>query len=209
MRNNLSACLILYYFLREKELCAPFLFNSVVSYLPLGFSGKMLLKSITGMIRSFLTLPQAFFPGRHRFFLPRMTTLRDKNPSTDESDNDADVPAADEDRLQLRVSVNDADGNVPIELARVALSKDGRYIADAVTNPAGQARFRDIKAGSTASLPGLWDMTRSSIPLWSTENIRPTRSLHSLGTAEKEVVVVGQRDPTTSNYQPGYREPGV
>ena len=114
------------------------------------------------------------------------------------------------DRVQLRVSVNDADGNVPIELARVALSRDGRYIADAVTNPAGQARFRDIKAGATVSLHGLSDTTRSSIPSWSTENIALTRCiLHSLGTAEKEVVVVGQRDPTSSNYQPDDREPGV
>jgi outer membrane receptor protein involved in Fe transport len=118
-------------------------------------------------------------------------------------DNDADVPAADEDRLQFRVSVNDADGNVPIELARVALSKDGRYIANTVTNPAGQARFRDIKAGTyriTAWFVG-YDTFVDSITI-DKEHSTYKIVLHSLGTTEKEVVVVGQRDPTSSNINP-------
>ena len=116
---------------------------------------------------------------------------------------DADMPAANDDRLQFRVSVNDADGNVPIELARVALSIDGRYIANTVTNPAGQARFRDIKAGAyriTAWFVG-YDTFVDSITVdkdHSTYKI----TLHSLGTTEKEVVVVGQRDPSSSNINP-------
>jgi outer membrane receptor protein involved in Fe transport len=118
-------------------------------------------------------------------------------------DNDADVPAPDEDRLQFRVSVNDADGNVPIELARVALSKDGRYIANTVTNPAGQARFRDIKAGNyriTAWFVG-YDTFVDSVTI-DREHSTYKIVLHSLGTTEKEVVVVGQRDPTSSNINP-------
>jgi len=117
--------------------------------------------------------------------------------------NDADEPAADDDRLQFRVSVNDADGNVPMELARVALSKDGRYIADAVTNPAGQARFRDIKAGFyriTAWFVG-YDTFVDSITV-DKEHSTYKIALHSLGTTEKEVVVVGHRDPTSSNINP-------
>jgi outer membrane receptor protein involved in Fe transport len=137
------------------------------------------------------------------------TLLEEKSPLAKEirgkelPDNDADVPAADEDRLQFRVSVNDADGNVPIELARVALSKDGRYIANTVTNPAGQARFRDIKAGTyriTAWFVG-YDTFVDSITI-DKEHSTYKIVLHSLGTTEKEVVVVGQRDPTSSNINP-------
>jgi len=139
----------------------------------------------------------------------RSTLHEEKSPLAKEirgkelPDNDADVPAADEDRLQFRVSVNDADGNVPIELARVALSKDGRYIANTVTNPAGQARFRDIKAGTyriTAWFVG-YDTFVDSITI-DKEHSTYKIVLHSLGTTEKEVVVVGQRDPTSSNINP-------
>ena len=129
--------------------------------------------------------------------------LAKETPGKVSTDNDADAPAADEDRLQFRVSVNDADGNVPIELARVALSKDGRYIADAVTNPAGQARFRDIKPGYyriTAWFVG-YDTFVDSIVV-DKEHTTYKIVLHSLGTTEKEVVVVGQRDPSTSNINP-------
>ena len=139
----------------------------------------------------------------------RSTLLEEKSPLAKEirgkelPDIAADVPAADEDRLQFRVSVNDADGNVPIELARVALSKDGRYIANTVTNPAGQARFRDIKAGTyriTAWFVG-YDTFVDSITI-DKEHSTYKIVLHSLGTTEKEVVVVGQRDPTSSNINP-------
>ena len=122
---------------------------------------------------------------------------------TEGADDPADEPSADEDRVQFRVSVNDADGNVPIELARVALSRNGRYIADAVTNPAGQARFRDIKSGSyriTAWFVG-YDTFVDSI-IVDKEHSTYKIALHSLGTSEKEVVVVAQRDPTSSNINP-------
>ncbi|MGA7161117.1 MAG: TonB-dependent receptor [Bacteroidota bacterium] len=123
--------------------------------------------------------------------------------STEKSDDPVDEPASSEDRLQFRVSVNDADGNVPIELARVALSINGRYVADAVTNPAGQARFRDIKPGDyriTAWFVG-YDTFVDSITV-DKEHSTYKIVLHSLGTSEKEVVVVGQRDPSTSNINP-------
>ncbi len=123
-------------------------------------------------------------------------------PGADGPDDPTDEPSSDEGRVQLRVSVNDADGNAPIELARVALSQNGRYVTYAVTNPAGQARFRDIKAGTyriTAWFVG-YDTFVDSITVdkgHSTFKI----ALHSLGT-QKEVVVVGQREPTASNINP-------
>src|SRR5208283_1507514 len=123
--------------------------------------------------------------------------------ATDGPDNDVDKDAEGEDRLQLRVSVNDADGNVPIEMARVALSRNGKYITYTVTNPAGQARFRDIKAGNyriTAWFVG-YDTFIDSITV-DKEHSTYKIALHSLGTAVKEVVVVGQRDPTSSNINP-------
>ncbi len=123
--------------------------------------------------------------------------------SSGNSPTAVDQPAADEDRLQFRVSVNDADGNVPIELARVALSMNGRYVADAVTNPAGQARFRDIKPGNyriTAWFVG-YDTFVDSIKV-DKEHSTYKILLHSLGTTENEVVVVGQREPTASHINP-------
>ncbi len=122
---------------------------------------------------------------------------------SERADDLADEPAADEGRVQFRVSVNDADGNVPIELARVALSQKGRYITYAVTNPAGQARFRDIKAGSyriTAWFVG-YDTFVDSITIDKEHSIYKI-TLHSLGTSVKEVVVVGEREPTSSTINP-------
>jgi len=131
------------------------------------------------------------------------SALTEEIPGKGLPGSDADVPASDEDRLQFRVSVNDADGNVPIELARVALSKDGKYLANTVTNPAGQARFRDIKAGYyriTAWFVG-YDTFVDSVTI-DKEHSTYKIILHSLGTTEKEVVVVGQRDPSASNINP-------
>lgn len=123
--------------------------------------------------------------------------------SNEVPNDEVSEPAADEDRLQFRVSVNDADGNIPIELARVALSKDGRYVADAVTNPAGQARFRDVKAGYyriTAWFVG-YDTFVDSVTI-DKEHSTYKIALRSLGTTEQEVVVVGQREPTASHINP-------
>ncbi|HTR82330.1 MAG TPA: TonB-dependent receptor [Bacteroidota bacterium] len=111
-------------------------------------------------------------------------------------------PPSDENRTQFRVSVFDADGNLPIELARVALSKNGRYLVNAVTNPAGQARFRDIEPGRyeiTAWFVG-YDTFVDSIMI-DREHTTYKVALHTLGS-QKEVVVVGQREPTSSHINP-------
>ncbi len=131
------------------------------------------------------------------------STLATEDRGSGGVDDPVDEPAADEGRVQFRVSVNDTDGSTPIELARVALSQNGRYITYTVTNPAGQARFRDIKPGNyriTAWFVG-YDTYVDSIIVdkkHSTYKI----VLHAMGTAVKEVVVVGQRDPTSSNINP-------
>ena len=48
---------------------------------------------------------------------------------------------------QFRVTVTDAEAKLPIELARVDLRRDGRVVAQGVTNPAGQVLLRDIPTG--------------------------------------------------------------
>ena len=129
--------------------------------------------------------------------MPAAETLGPEKPR-----NAADEPPDDEGRMQFRVSVNDADGNAPIELARVALSQNGKYVTYAVTNPAGQARFRDINAGSyriTAWFVG-YDTFVDSIII-NKEHSTYKIALHSLGT-QKEVVVVGEREPTSSTINP-------
>ena len=116
---------------------------------------------------------------------------------------ESDPPAPDNERVQYRVSVSDSDGHIPIELARVALSQDGRYVADAVTNPAGIARFRDIRSGGyriSAWFVGYATFVDSVVI--DRDHQSYSISLHSLGSSEKEVVVVGQREPTASHINP-------
>jgi hypothetical protein len=56
--------------------------------------------------------------------------------------------ADDTKRVQLRFTVYDAKEKVPVELAHVVLRRDGRFVSDNATNPAGQARFRDVAPGT-------------------------------------------------------------
>ena len=49
--------------------------------------------------------------------------------------------------VQARITVLDADGKLPMELAHVVLRRDGKFVAQDATNPAGLIRFRDIEPG--------------------------------------------------------------
>ena len=61
--------------------------------------------------------------------------------------NDGPKSESSEGKVQLRISVSDASDKTPIELAHVVLRRGGKFISDEATNPAGQARFRDVEPG--------------------------------------------------------------
>ncbi len=50
--------------------------------------------------------------------------------------------------VHFRVSVFDADGKVPIELARIVITRNGKFVSQTATNPVGLARFIDIEPGN-------------------------------------------------------------
>jgi hypothetical protein len=115
---------------------------------------------------------------------------REEEPSTKSGE-----PTLSSEHTQLRVTVYDSVENVPIELARVALSQNGVYVVNGATNPAGVVRFRDIDVGTyriTAWYVGYetFSDTISIDPEHSTYKVL----LHPQGNTEKEVVVVGQRE---------------
>jgi len=49
--------------------------------------------------------------------------------------------------VQARFTVLDADGRLPIELAHVVIRRNGRFVTQDATNPAGLIRFRDLVPG--------------------------------------------------------------
>jgi hypothetical protein len=106
-------------------------------------------------------------------------------------------------RLQVRVTVTDADEHIPMELVRVAISKNGTYITDGVTNTAGQVRFRDIRQGTytiTSWFIGYQTFV-DSIGI-DREHVVYTIAMRPTGIKENEVEVVGQREPSVSHINP-------
>jgi len=104
-------------------------------------------------------------------------------------------PSGNERGIQWKVVVNDSNGNGPIELARVVLKRNGKFISEEVTTPAGQARFRDIASGKyvvQAWFVGYKTFTDTVI----IDNKHTTYQifLRSQGNSEKEVEIVGQRE---------------
>ncbi|HVN47938.1 MAG TPA: TonB-dependent receptor, partial [Bacteroidota bacterium] len=97
--------------------------------------------------------------------------------------------------VTFKVNVYDADGKVPIELARIVLTRNGKFISEEVTAPTGQARFRDIAPGSY--IVQAWfvgyrtfsDSTRIDNDHSSLEIL-----LQASGNTENNVDVVGQRE---------------
>ena len=112
----------------------------------------------------------------------------------------ANTPVPAGNGVQFRVSVFDADQHIPIELARVALFRENRMIAQDAANPAGQIRFRDIQSGAytiTAWFVGYETFTDSVIidESHSLDSIW----LHPQGIQTKEVEVVGQHETSLSH----------
>ena len=62
-------------------------------------------------------------------------------------DESGPMAEAGEKKIQVRVTVTDANDKTPIELAHVVLRRGNKFIGDEATNPAGQVRFRDVEVG--------------------------------------------------------------
>ena len=65
-------------------------------------------------------------------------------PSSETPDQSNLNPGGNELGIQWKVSVSDSNGNGPIELARVVLKRNGKFISEEATTPTGQARFRTL-----------------------------------------------------------------
>jgi len=105
--------------------------------------------------------------------------------------------------VQARVLVIDADQKFPIELARVVLRRNGRFVAQDATNPAGLVRFRDLEPGMynvSAWFVGYKTYTDSI--LIDESHSSYTFALHSEGTEEQEVVVTADRELAVSHIDP-------
>ena len=57
------------------------------------------------------------------------------------------APSGTDRDVHLKVNVYDADGKAPIELTRVVLRKNAKFVSQQATNSVGQARFIDIEPG--------------------------------------------------------------
>ncbi len=104
-------------------------------------------------------------------------------------------PSGNERGIQWKVTVNDSNGNGPIELARVVLKRNGKFVSEEVTAPTGQARFRDIASGKyvvQAWFVGYKTFTDTVL----IDNKHSTYQifLRSQGNSENEVEIVGQRE---------------
>ncbi len=101
--------------------------------------------------------------------------------------------------VQLKVSVLDAAENIPIELARVMIQRNGIVIAQEATNTAGQIRFRNLTAGAyriTAWFIGY--ATFSDTIHIGHEDTTVTINLHPQNNQLNEVEVNGERELGTS-----------
>jgi hypothetical protein len=119
------------------------------------------------------------------------------NPAKSE---DKPIPPASNPGVQFRVTVSDADEKVPIELARVVLRKNDKFLAQDATNPAGQVRFRDIEPGKYSLT--VWFVgykTFADSILIDEQHTSYTVTLHSEGTEEQEVKVVAERELGTTH----------
>ncbi len=117
---------------------------------------------------------------------------------------EADEPfTTPEQGVQLRVTVYDAQAKLPIELARVALRREGRFIIQNATNPAGQVRFRDIRPGMyniTAWFVGY--TTFSDSILVDESHTIDSIGMQPSGGQQQELEVIGQREIPLSHIDP-------
>ncbi len=122
------------------------------------------------------------------------------NPSSEAPEKSNLNPIGNERGIQWRVTVSDSNGNGPIELARVVLKRNGKFISEEATTPTGQARFRDIVPGNyviQAWFVGYRTFTDSI----TIDNNHTTYQivLRSQGSSEKEEEIVGQRELTVTS----------
>lgn len=102
--------------------------------------------------------------------------------------------------VHLKVSVYDVDGKVPIELARIVLTRNGKFVSETATNPAGQARFIDIEPG--AYMVQAWFVgyrTFSDSMLIDKNHTSMEIMLHASGNTTNAVEVTGQRELTVTS----------
>ena len=121
-------------------------------------------------------------------------------PSSETPDQSNLNPGGNERGIQWKVTVSDSNGNGPIELARVVLKRNGKFISEEATTPTGQARFRDIAPGNyivQAWFVGYGTFTDSIV----IDNNHSTYQivLRSQGNSEKDVEIVGQRELTVTS----------
>ena len=105
--------------------------------------------------------------------------------------------------VQARILVIDADQKFPIELARVVLRRNGRFVTQDATNPAGLVRFRDLEPGGY--IVSAWFVgykTHTDSILIDESHSSYTFALHSEGTEEQEVVVTADRELAVSHIDP-------
>lgn len=111
----------------------------------------------------------------------------------------ANRPHPGERDVQLKVSVLDAAENIPIELARVMIQRNGTVIAQEATNTAGQVRFRGLTSDTyriTAWFIGY--ATFSDTIQIGHEDTTVTIVLHPQNNQMNEVEVTGERELGTS-----------
>ncbi|MGA9363957.1 MAG: TonB-dependent receptor [Bacteroidota bacterium] len=120
--------------------------------------------------------------------------------STPAKSADKPIPPASDPGVQFRVTVSDAEENIPIELARVVLRKNDKFLAQDATNPAGQVRFRDIEPGKySLTVWFVGYITFSDSILIDEQHTSYTVALRSEGTEEQEVKVVAERELGTTH----------
>ena len=95
---------------------------------------------------------------------------------------------------QFRVTVTDGEAKLPIELARVDLRRDGRVVAQGVTNPAGVVLLHDIPIGDYTLVA--WFVgyrTFNGIVHIDASHLTYAVALTPEGSQQPEVEVVGER----------------
>ena len=112
----------------------------------------------------------------------------------------ADVPA---EGTLFRVTVTDAEAKLPIELARVDLRRDGRIVAQGVTNPAGQVVLRDVPTGDYTLVT--WFVgyrTHNDAVHIDPQHLTYAVALIPEGSKQPEVEVVGERQLGVNHLDP-------
>ncbi|MFI5251528.1 MAG: hypothetical protein ACHQQQ_03755 [Bacteroidota bacterium] len=111
-----------------------------------------------------------------------------------------DVTADGGQRIQVRITVLDADEKIPIELAHIVLRRMGKLVAEGVTNPAGQLILHDVQVGSyTVSAWFIDYKTYANSILIDPAHTIYSINLHPQNSQMQEVEVVSGRELGVSN----------